>query len=125
MALDDEYLDPEPVCIYGIDKEIAVDKLRDIGCMSRGRYWFYRLFLRKAVYFGAAEAGVLLTMNEPLDVGLGAVALIAAITAEYGIELENRNAAEWLKQEAGRQAKASVAGAPNLSARFSRRKLQI
>lgn len=96
MALDDEYLDPNPICVEGIEEECAVDRCYGLGFYSRGAYWTYRMIARKATALFSMEAGVFISDGNPWVFLLGIATIAGAAVCQHLVSKEHRWAAEFL-----------------------------
>lgn len=97
MALDDEYLDPEPVCAGGIETEAAYDRLRDMNMVSKGRYWNHIIVKRKMPAVAFAVGCLLVSFGTPFTVVLGAAEIAAAIYSDRYLIREQKGAAGQLE----------------------------
>ncbi len=100
MALDDEYMDPEPVCVKGIEEEAAVDRCHELGLYGgRANYWGYRAGWRKTTALFGAEAGVFLSSNSTMVVLLGIATVAAAAVADWSLNREHKKTVQLLAMQ--------------------------
>ncbi|MDI6737163.1 MAG: hypothetical protein QME12_01450 [Nanoarchaeota archaeon] len=95
MALDD---DIEPVCVEGIEIEVAYDRLRDLNHISRGHYWGHRIAERKSFALFIAEGCLLLSFWNPLAIMSGAVFIAAGVYYDFRLAREQRQAVRFLEE---------------------------